>query len=367
MLISNSDLENDFNVLYSKIENNSKRMSAIHSFLYNEAQCCCEEFNRERNTITKCFYQYEYETSAIASLLKVLFEKMTSVVNDNKDMLNEIGQLKESIGKLNDERNELKYQNDIIHSQGKYYKKQNLEKDNYIYELKTQIADMQSQFHPQSQFPSQLDKSSLNLSYKEYDEITLPQRIRRKASEDRLSKRPNSSMNINLNLSNITTDLNEERSKFNYESHINYGYDYKNDDLDSFFKKIDQSISAAKNSDVGYYNNSNKEENERVSNKGTITKRVRDVIMNLYKNDSTVNYLQKAFGNNIIQKLSSGNIDYATIDKVERIINKKNTESIKKDIELKEEIEKCLDSTKAKKSGWDRLKGYIKLRPNKNY
>lgn len=344
-----NDIENDYSIIQSKMENNLKFMSSIRSFLFYDVHCF-EEFNKGRMNIIKSFNDNETETGSIVLIIKSLFDKIIKVIEDNKVLLSEIDKLKEDMMKLYDEENELNYQIDIINSQVNYYKNQNVEKDNYIFELKAKIADIQSN----SQFQS--DKSTLNLSYKAYDEIILPQRVIRKASEDKLSKRPNSS----ISLSNIT-DLNDDRSKFKYETHINYGYDYKNDELDSSLKKIDQSIVRNINVD-----NTNKESDKTIINKGTITRRVRDVIMNLYKNDSTVNCLQKTFGNDIIQMMSSGNIDSNTLDKVERIVNKKNNEVIRKENELKMEMEKCLDHTKAKSSGWDRLKGYIKIKSSKN-
>ena len=119
----------------------------------------------------------------------------SSVVNEELD--NKLSSTYEQI-------NELKYHNSIISSQVKYYKKQCIEKDNYILYLKEKIKD--NDIEPLS------DNGDISVSYFNYNNIVLPERIKRDKFNDN-------------NYNTITN--NESCSKLSYEHHNTYGYDYK--------------------------------------------------------------------------------------------------------------------------------------------
>ena len=111
-------------------------------------------------------------------------------------------------------------------------------------------------------------------------------------------------------------------------------------------------------------NNTQEEVKENIERKATISRKIQNIMSNLGQCDQKiVDVLTKKYGGEIIQKISSGDIDYETVDKVEKDIYQEKDNKLHRSQTMKEQTKKYLNDKTAKNTmkGWERLKGYLKL------
>lgn len=301
------------NMISSQVDTSIAQISSIRSILFSNIHSY-DDFTKMRQSLAQVLYETETSISFLLKKVAELamhFNSLTSELNKSSIINEELDNKLSSTYELIEE---MKYGQDILDSQVKYYKKQCLEKDKYIIYLKERMSSVESQCKEN------------DISYINYNNITLPERIKREK---------------------VPTEVRE--------SNFDYGYDYKEDTNRNI-----NSLSASFNNN----NNTKEEMKENIERKATISRKIQNVMNNLCHCDSKiVDLLTKKYGGEIIEKISSGDIDYETVDKVEKDIYQEKDTKLLRAQTMKEETRKYLSDKTGKSSmkGWERLKGYLKL------
>jgi hypothetical protein len=258
--------------------------------------------------------------------------------------------------------NDLQYQNDILSSQVKYYKKQCLEKDNYIFYLKEKITALERSA------PPKID-DEMSLSYLNYNSITLPERIKRDKNNSLIYNSHNNSIADNNNTNNVNSS-STLNTKYEYERNGNYGYDYKEpvsmnlQSASTVFHRVAGSQNELKDVPMppprtisGGNVNANASNNVKPSGK------LMNIMMNICHCDSNmINKLQMKYGNDVIVKINNKQIDNETLKKIDEDINKERERQMQEEEKLiKETRTQIYNQQKSSLGGWNRLKNYLKL------
>ena len=253
--------------------------------------------------------------------------------------------------------NELQYQNDILASQVKYYKKQCLEKDNYIFYLKEKLNTLERGVTAITKSTKMED--DMSISYLNYNSITLPERIKRDKNNSLIYNSHNNSIGENNNNNNSTIC-----TKYDYERNGNYGYDYKepvsmNLQSASSVNRIQLNQNELKDVPMPPPRTINGNANERNKPSGKLM----NIMMNLCHCDSNmINKLQLKYGNDVIMKINSKQIDNETLKKIDEDINKERERKMQEEERLiKETRTQIYNQQKSSLGGWNRLKNYLKL------
>ena len=370
------------------IQTTLNQINSLRNILYNTIQSF-DDFGKFRQTLDKLLYEYEKTVFMINKKLQDILSYYSSL-EFNYDSLTK---MKDDLDKINlsqnEQINDLLFQNEISNSQINYYKKQCLEKDNFILKLKKKIFEIEKSSYNNPQ-------DNLIIDYSTYDKIILPERVKRinMNQPENFPTDLNSNTlprdNININKSNIE-ESNQIKNKLDYETNFNYGYDYKEDNNNIKNNIIEPNNIISKPSEnilrsipVSNLNKENKDEissihqsmnqsinseikksrttssNINASNK-TLTRRLRDIVLNLCKVDSNaINKLEKKYGNEIINKIQSGQIDEETANNVENDLKHINRRASVIEDKFKQNIQKYLNDKEGLR-GWEKLRSYLKV------
>ena len=244
--ISNLDTESKtnlqiFKMFSSNLETCNKRIKLINeSFL--ETIKNYDDYLKNRNELIEIISGFQKDLETLKSSLFSIIQSYHKLTIQNENLYQTINSNNIKIKEMTLENSRLNFQNDIFKSQVKYYKRQNLAKDNFIFELNQRINVLEFENNEKKiqevdlEMNRNLDNNtahkeniSLNLnqdSYNYYTNVTLPKRIIRKKNneQDRKKKVINdleklNDMDMNLIMSkygkNILKDisfgnLNEE-------------------------------------------------------------------------------------------------------------------------------------------------------------
>jgi hypothetical protein len=370
------------------IQTTLNQINSLRNILYNTIQSF-DDFGKFRQTLDKLLYEYEKTVFMINKKLQDILSYYSSL-EFNYDSLTK---MKDDLDKINlsqnEQINDLLFQNEISNSQINYYKKQCLEKDNFILKLKKKIFEIEKSSYNNPQ-------DNLIIDYSTYDKIILPERVKRinMNQPENFPTDLNSNTlprdNININKSNIE-ESNQIKNKLDYETNFNYGYDYKEDNNNIKNNIIEPNNIISKPSEnilrsipVSNLNKENKDEissihqsmnqsinseikksrttssNINASNK-TLTRRLRDIVLNLCKVDpNAINKLEKKYGNEIINKIQSGQIDEETANNVENDLKHINRRASVIEDKFKQNIQKYLNDKEGLR-GWEKLRSYLKV------
>ena len=375
------------------IQTTLNQINSLRNILYNTIQSF-DDFGKFRQTLDKLLYEYEKTVFMINKKLQDILSYYSSL-EFNYDSLTK---MKDELDKINFSQNEqindLQFQNEISNSQINYYKKQCLEKDNFILKLKKKIFEIEKSSYNNPQ-------DNLIIDYSTYDKIILPERVKRNnmnqienfPTDLNSNSLPSENINnININKNNLEVS-NQIKNKLDYETNFNYGYDYKedNNNIKNNINIINQNNTISKQSDnilrsipISNLNKENKEEissihqsmnqslnsdikkskstssNLNTSNK-TLTRRLRDIVLNLCKVDpNAINKLEKKYGNEIINKIQSGQIDEETANNVENDLKHINRRASVIEDKFKQNIQKYLNDKEGLR-GWEKLRSYLKV------
>ena len=375
------------------IQTTLNQINSLRNILYNTIQSF-DDFGKFRQTLDKLLYEYEKTVFMINKKLQDILSYYSSLEFNYDSLI----KMKDELDKINlnqnEQINDLQFQNEISNSQINYYKKQCLEKDNFILKLKKKIFEIEKNSYNNPQ-------DNLILDYSTYDKIILPERVKRNnmnqienfPTDLNSNSLPSENINnININKNNLEVS-NQIKNKLDYETNFNYGYDYKedNNNLKNNINIINQNNTISKQSDnilrsipISNLNKENKEEissihqsinqstnsdikksksmlsNFNTSNK-TLTRRLRDIVLNLCKVDPTaINKLEKKYGNEIINKIQSGQIDEETANNVENDLKHINRRASVIEDKFKQNIQKYLNDKEGLR-GWEKLRSYLKV------
>ena len=375
------------------IQTTLNQINSLRNILYNTIQSF-DDFGKFRQTLDKLLYEYEKTVFMINKKLQDILSYYSSLEFNYDSLI----KMKDELDKINlnqnEQINDLQFQNEISNSQINYYKKQCLEKDNFILKLKKKIFEIEKNSYNNPQ-------DNLILDYSTYDKIILPERVKRNnmnqienfPTDLNSNSLPSENINnININKNNLEVS-NQIKNKLDYETNFNYGYDYKedNNNIKNNINIINQNNTISKQSDnilrsipISNLNKENKEEissihqsinqstnsdikksksmlsNFNTSNK-TLTRRLRDIVLNLCKVDPTaINKLEKKYGNEIINKIQSGQIDEETANNVENDLKHINRRASVIEDKFKQNIQKYLNDKEGLR-GWEKLRSYLKV------
>ena len=370
------------------IQTTLNQINSLRNILYNTIQSF-DDFGKFRQTLDKLLYEYEKTVFMINKKLQDILSYYSSL-EFNYDSLTK---MKDDLDKINlsqnEQINDLLFQNEISNSQINYYKKQCLEKDNFILKLKKKIFEIEKSSYNNPQ-------DNLIIDYSTYDKIILPERVKRinMNQPENFPTDLNSNTlprdNLNINKSNIE-ESNQIKNKLDYETNFNYGYDYKEDNNNIKNNIIEPNNIISKPSEnilrsipVSNLNKENKDEissihqsmnqsinseikksrstssNINTSNK-TLTRRLRDIVLNLCKvNSNAINKLEKKYGNEIINKIQSGQIDEETANNIENDLKHINKRASIIEDKFKQNIQKYLNDKEGLR-GWEKLRSYLKV------
>ena len=370
------------------IQTTLNQINSLRNILYNTIQSF-DDFGKFRQTLDKLLYEYEKTVFMINKKLQDILSYYSSL-EFNYDSLTK---MKDDLDKINlsqnEQINDLLFQNEISNSQINYYKKQCLEKDNFILKLKKKIFEIEKSSYNNPQ-------DNLIIDYSTYDKIILPERVKRinMNQPENFPTDLNSNTlprdNLNINKSNIE-ESNQIKNKLDYETNFNYGYDYKEDNNNIKNNIIEPNNIISKPSEnilrsipVSNLNKENKDEissihqsmnqsinseikksrstssNINTSNK-TLTRRLRDIVLNLCKvNSNAINKLEKKYGNEIIKKIQSGQIDEETANNIENDLKHINKRASIIEDKFKQNIQKYLNDKEGLR-GWEKLRSYLKV------
>ena len=370
------------------IQTTLNQINSLRNILYNTIQSF-DDFGKFRQTLDQLLYEYEKTVFMINKKLQDILSYYSSL-EFNYDSLTK---MKDDLDKINlsqnEQINDLLFQNEISNSQINYYKKQCLEKDNFILKLKKKIFEIEKSSYNNPQ-------DNLIIDYSTYDKIILPERVKRinMNQPENFPTDLNSNTlprdNININKSNIE-ESNQIKNKLDYETNFNYGYDYKEDNNNIKNNIIEPNNIISKPSEnilrsipVSNLNKENKDEissihqsmnqsinseikksrttssNINASNK-TLTRRLRDIVLNLCKvNSNAINKLEKKYGNEIINKIQSGQIDEETANNIENDLKHINKRASIIEDKFKQNIQKYLNDKEGLR-GWEKLRSYLKV------
>ena len=370
------------------IQTTLNQINSLRNILYNTIQSF-DDFGKFRQTLDKLLYEYEKTVFMINKKLQDILSYYSSL-EFNYDSLTK---MKDDLDKINlsqnEQINDLLFQNEISNSQINYYKKQCLEKDNFILKLKKKIFEIEKSSYNNPQ-------DNLIIDYSTYDKIILPERVKRNNMNqpENFPTDLNSNTlprdNININKSNIE-ESNQIKNKLDYETNFNYGYDYKEDNNNIKNNIIEPNNIISKPSEnilrsipVSNLNKENKDEissihqsmNQSINseikksrttssninaNNKTLTRRLRDIVLNLCKvNSNAINKLEKKYGNEIINKIQSGQIDEETANNVENDLKHINKRASIIEDKFKQNIQKYLNDKEGLR-GWEKLRSYLKV------
>ena len=375
------------------IQTTLNQINSLRNILYNTIQSF-DDFGKFRQTLDKLLYEYEKTVFMINKKLQDILSYYSSLEFNYDSLI----KMKDELDKINlnqnEQINDLQFQNEISNSQINYYKKQCLEKDNFILKLKKKIFEIEKNSYNDPQ-------DNLILDYSTYDKIILPERVKRNnmnqienfPTDLNSNSLPSENINnININKNNLEVS-NQIKNKLDYETNFNYGYDYKedNNNIKNNINIINQNNTISKQSDnilrsipISNLNKENKEEissihqsinqstnsdikksksmlsNFNTSNK-TLTRRLRDIVLNLCKVDpNAINKLEKKYGNEIINKIQSGQIDEETANNVENDLKHINRRASVIEDKFKQNIQKYLNDKEGLR-GWEKLRSYLKV------
>jgi hypothetical protein len=370
------------------IQTTLNQINSLRNILYNTIQSF-DDFGKFRQTLDKLLYEYEKTVFMINKKLQDILSYYSSLEFNYDSLI----KMKDELDKINlnqnEQINDLQFQNEISNSQINYYKKQCLEKDNFILKLKKKIFEIEKSSYNNPQ-------DNLIIDYSTYDKIILPERVKRinMNQPENFPTDLNSNTlprdNININKSNIE-ESNQIKNKLDYETNFNYGYDYKEDNNNIKNNIIEPNNIISKPSEnilrsipVSNLNKENKDEissihqsmnqsinseikksrttssNINASNK-TLTRRLRDIVLNLCKvNSNAINKLEKKYGNEIINKIQSGQIDEETANNIENDLKHINKRASIIEDKFKQNIQKYLNDKEGLR-GWEKLRSYLKV------
>jgi hypothetical protein len=370
------------------IQTTLNQINSLRNILYNTIQSF-DDFGKFRQTLDKLLYEYEKTVFMINKKLQDILSYYSSL-EFNYDSLTK---MKDDLDKINlsqnEQINDLLFQNEISNSQINYYKKQCFEKDNFILKLKKKIFEIEKSSYNNPQ-------DNLIIDYSTYDKIILPERVKRinMNQPENFPTDLNSNTlprdNININKSNIE-ESNQIKNKLDYETNFNYGYDYKEDNNNIKNNIIEPNNIISKPSEnilrsipVSNLNKENKDEissihqsmNQSINseikksrttssninaNNKTLTRRLRDIVLNLCKvNSNAINKLEKKYGNEIINKIQSGQIDEETANNIENDLKHINKRASIIEDKFKQNIQKYLNDKEGLR-GWEKLRSYLKV------
>ena len=194
-----------FKMFSSNLETCNKRIKLINdSFL--ETIKNYDDYLKDRNELKEIFSEFQKDLETLKSNLFSIIQSYHKLIIQNENLNQNINSNNIKIKESTLENSKISFQNDIIKSQVKYYKRQNLAKDNFIFELNQRINVLEFECYGKKiqeaeyEVNRNLDNNtahnsikSLNLnqdSYNYYMNVTLPERIIKKKNneQDRIKK-----------------------------------------------------------------------------------------------------------------------------------------------------------------------------------
>ena len=207
--ISNLDTESKtnlqiFKMFSSNLETCNKRIKLINeSFL--ETIKNYDDYLKNRNELIEIISGFQKDLETLKSSLFSIIQSYHKLTIQNENLYQTINSNNIKIKEMTLENSRLNFQNDIFKSQVKYYKRQNLAKDNFIFELNQRINVLEFENNEKKiqevdlEMNRNLDNNtahkeniSLNLnqdSYNYYTNVTLPKRIIRKKNNEQNRKK----------------------------------------------------------------------------------------------------------------------------------------------------------------------------------
>ena len=359
--------EEDFNTykmiqnLSSNIETSLNQLESIRSMLFNTIQSF-EDFINIRSDLDKILYDYETNVFMINKKVKEFINHYNSL-NENFNYLNELKNKNDNMILFqNNKIGELVFNNDLQNSQINYYKKQIIEKDSFIFDLKKRIIQLEKETK---------GKDGFTIQYDNYNEITLPERIKKNYSDNNNNEENNLLENIDSNSNKNELNPNKKNNEYNFD----YTHDLDIDKNTINNNNIDNNIPI---------NNNNNNENEQTllksSNKSTLLKspnksinestfsreskknprmHLKDIIIKVCKLSSNdMEKIENKYGKDIFNKLSTGEIEENILNDLEIDINNINKNEIKKQNNLKNITKKHINSNRGS-AGWETLRNYL--------
>ncbi len=359
--------EEDFNTykmiqnLSSNIETTLNQLESIRSMLFNTIQSF-EDFINIRSDLDKILYDYETNVFMINKKVKEFINHYNSL-NENFNYLNELKNKNDNMILFqNNKIGELVFNNDLQNSQINYYKKQIIEKDSFIFDLKKRIIQLEKETK---------GKDGFTIQYDNYNEITLPERIKKNYSDNNNNEENNLLENIDSNSNKNELNPNKKNNEYNFD----YTHDLDIDKNTINNNNIDNNIPI---------NNNNNNENEQTllksSNKSTLLKspnksinestfsreskknprmQLKDIIIKVCKLSSNdMEKIENKYGKDIFNKLSTGEIEENILNDLEIDINNINKNEIKKQNNLKNITKKHINSNRGS-AGWETLRNYL--------
>jgi hypothetical protein len=359
--------EEDFNTykmiqnLSSNIETTLNQLESIRSMLFNTIQSF-EDFINIRSDLDKILYDYETNVFMINKKVKEFINHYNSL-NENFNYLNELKNKNDNMILFQNKKiGELVFNNDLQNSQINYYKKQIIEKDSFIFDLKKRIIQLEKETK---------GKDGFTIQYDNYNEITLPERIKKNYSDNNNNEENNLLENIDSNSNKNELNPNKKNNEYNFD----YTHDLDIDKNTINNNNIDNNIPI---------NNNNNNENEQTllksSNKSTLLKspnksinestfsreskknprmQLKDIIIKVCKLSSNdMEKIENKYGKDIFNKLSTGEIEENILNDLEIDINNINKNEIKKQNNLKNITKKHINSNRGS-AGWETLRNYL--------
>jgi hypothetical protein len=356
--------EEDFNTykmiqnLSSNIETTLNQLESIRSMLFNTIQSF-EDFINIRSDLDKILYDYETNVFMINKKVKEFINHYNSL-NENFNYLNELKNKNDNMILFqNNKIGELVFNNDLQNSQINYYKKQIIEKDSFIFDLKKRIIQLEKETKR---------KDGFTIQYDNYNEITLPERIKKNYSDNNNNEENNLLENIDSNSNKNELNPNKKNNEYNF--------DYTHDldiDKNTINNNIDNNIPINNN-------NENEQTLLKSSNKSTLLKspnksinestfsreskknprmQLKDIIIKVCKLSSNdMEKIENKYGKDIFNKLSTGEIEENILNDLEIDINNINKNEIKKQNNLKNITKKHINSNRGS-AGWETLRNYL--------
>ena len=285
--ISNLDTESKtnlqiFKMFSSNLETCNKRIKLINeSFL--ETIKNYDDYLKNRNELIEIISGFQKDLETLKSSLFSIIQSYHKLTIQNENLYQTINSNNIKIKEMTLENSRLNFQNDIFKSQVKYYKRQNLAKDNFIFELNQRINVLEFENNEKKiqevdlEMNRNLDNNtahkeniSLNLnqdSYNYYTNVTLPKRIIRKKNneQDRIKKVINDLEKLN------DMDMNLIMSKYGKNILKDISFGNLNDEILSNIEKDIEKINN-QNNNTRIKNEVNREmNNNRMVNYKKIT------------------------------------------------------------------------------------------------
>ena len=364
--------EEDFNTykmiqnLSSNIETTLNQLESIRSMLFNTIQSF-EDFINIRCDLDKILYEYETNVFMINKKVNDFINHYNSL-SDNFNYLNDLKNKKDNMILFqNNKIGELVFNNDLQNSQINYYKKQIIEKDSFIFDLKKRIIQLEKETK---------GKDGYTIQYDNYNEITLPERIKRNYSDNNNNDENNLLDNVDSNTNKNDINPNKIKNEYNFDYSHDLDIDKNNviNNNNIINKDIDNNIPI---------NIINKNENETLlksPNKSTILKspnksinestfsreskrshhlQLKDIIIKVCKlSPNDMEKIENKYGKDIFNKLSTGEIEENILNDLENDINNINKNEIKKENNFRNNTKKHINSHRGS-AGWETLRNYL--------